>query len=552
MGNQSSDDEILPTEATVRDRFLPSALLPYLILAAIILVFSFIRIRLASFPLERDEGEYAYFGQLILQGIPPYQLAYNLKLPGIYAIYALIMAIFGQTMEGIRYGLLVFNIGSLCLVHLIMKRLAGNVPASAATAISAILFLSPNLLAQSAHATHFVVFFMLAGSWLLLEAMQRRKWSLFLLSGIMMGLSLLMKQSGVFFPVFGGIVLLANAWSRKEGKWTSHLTRLFHYSLGAAIPLLLTMLTLSLCGVFDKFWFWTCVYPKTYALRVPPSQAWTSFVIHFPRIFHSFSAAWILAALGCIALFLYRGKTFERIFLALLLICSFLSVVPGFYFRPHYFITMVPAIGMLAGFLLEFLDQRVGPYLRSFRWMPSLTVAALIIYAGNENKAFFFKVDPRTLCHIIYQNNDFVEAVPIARYIEANSGKEDRILVFGSEPEIYFYAKRKSATGFIYMYDLAYAHPYKQSMQKELISEVEKSRPKFVIAFSNPNTWTADRGEPDALFDWFNAYVRQNNFVPVGLINYRFPEASEFLWGKDALTAKPRSNVYAYILQRQD
>ena len=33
-----------------------------------------IRIRLFGIPLERDEGEYAYAGQLMLQGIPPYKL----------------------------------------------------------------------------------------------------------------------------------------------------------------------------------------------------------------------------------------------------------------------------------------------------------------------------------------------------------------------------------------------------------------------------------------------------------------------------------------------
>ena len=41
-----------------------------------------IRIRLLGIPLERDEGEYAYAGQLMLQGIPPYKLAYNMKFPG--------------------------------------------------------------------------------------------------------------------------------------------------------------------------------------------------------------------------------------------------------------------------------------------------------------------------------------------------------------------------------------------------------------------------------------------------------------------------------------
>jgi hypothetical protein len=33
-----------------------------------------IRFRLLEIPLECDEGEYAYAGQLILQGVPPYGL----------------------------------------------------------------------------------------------------------------------------------------------------------------------------------------------------------------------------------------------------------------------------------------------------------------------------------------------------------------------------------------------------------------------------------------------------------------------------------------------
>src|SRR5438270_8340132 len=70
----------------------------------VLAVVAFARISLMNFPLERDEGEYAYAGQLLLQGIPPYQLAYNMKLPGTYAAYALIMAVFGQTGFSIHVG----------------------------------------------------------------------------------------------------------------------------------------------------------------------------------------------------------------------------------------------------------------------------------------------------------------------------------------------------------------------------------------------------------------------------------------------------------------
>ncbi|TMP95942.1 MAG: hypothetical protein E6L08_00160, partial [Verrucomicrobia bacterium] len=85
-----------------------------------------IRIRLLGVPLERDEGEYAYAGQLMLQGIPPYKLAYNMKFPGTYAAYALIMSIFGQTITGIHLGLLLVNAATVALVFLLGRKLMNS------------------------------------------------------------------------------------------------------------------------------------------------------------------------------------------------------------------------------------------------------------------------------------------------------------------------------------------------------------------------------------------------------------------------------------------
>ncbi|HEX9047764.1 MAG TPA: hypothetical protein VF988_12125, partial [Verrucomicrobiae bacterium] len=75
-------------------------------MVAVLAVVALGRLRLLDFPLERDEGEYAYAGQLILQGVPPYAEAYNMKFPGTYLAYAGIMALFGQSPAGIHFGVL--------------------------------------------------------------------------------------------------------------------------------------------------------------------------------------------------------------------------------------------------------------------------------------------------------------------------------------------------------------------------------------------------------------------------------------------------------------
>jgi hypothetical protein len=92
-----------------------SPLKKWLLLSLIILFVIVVRTRLLDLPLERDEGEYAYMGQLLLQGIPPYSEAYNMKFPGTNLMYAGIMALFGQTIRGYM-GLLINCATSYCFL----------------------------------------------------------------------------------------------------------------------------------------------------------------------------------------------------------------------------------------------------------------------------------------------------------------------------------------------------------------------------------------------------------------------------------------------------
>src|SRR6266581_930713 len=145
----------------------------WLIVGLILSLSLFVRLRLRDVPLERDEGEYAYAGQLMLQGVPPYKEAYNMKLPGTYAAYALIMALFGQSDSAIHIGVALINAASILLLFLIGRKILDE-PAGVVAAISyALLSTSPSVLGLAGHATHFVVLPALAGTLLLLQAVSR-------------------------------------------------------------------------------------------------------------------------------------------------------------------------------------------------------------------------------------------------------------------------------------------------------------------------------------------------------------------------------------------
>src|SRR6266516_5814205 len=218
-----------------------------------------IRIRLLGIPLERDEGEYAYGGQLLLQGIPPYKLAYSMKFPGTYVAYAITMFFFGQTITAIHAGLLLVNSATSALIFFIGNRLVNSTVGIAAAASYALLSLSPSVLGLAWHATHFVVLPVLGSAFLLLNQQNRLGVGRLFVSGLLMGLGLLMKQPALFFILFGASYLFigdvrAGLVLRKV------MLRNLVFVGGAVTPLIITFLALCYVGVFAKFWFWTIHY----------------------------------------------------------------------------------------------------------------------------------------------------------------------------------------------------------------------------------------------------------------------------------------------------
>jgi 4-amino-4-deoxy-L-arabinose transferase-like glycosyltransferase len=319
-------------------RNFSSAYWYYGLLLLIVIFFAAIRYRLRDMPLERDEGEYAYAGQLMLQGIPPYKLAYTMKLPGTFAAYALIMAVFGQTPSGIHLGLILVNAATTILVYLLAVRLSGRLAGLVAAASYALLSASPSVLGFAGHATNFVVLAALAGILLLLKALETERSWLFFASGLLFGLGYLMKQSGIAFAAFGFLFLIKSEWKRPVD-WRSLATKFGGFALGAILPFALTCLILAGAGVSKSFWFWTVDYAQQYAAEIGASLGYQIFMSSFPGVVRPALFVWIIAGVGVTAFLWDRENRPRAFFVGSFLLFSFLAVCPGFFFRQHYFIS---------------------------------------------------------------------------------------------------------------------------------------------------------------------------------------------------------------------
>lgn len=503
----------------------------YAALLLTILLVAGIRFRLRDMPLERDEGEYAYAGQLLLQGIPPYELAYNMKLPGTYAAYAAIMAVFGQTAAGIRLGLLLVNAATVVLVFLLGQKLASPLVGSVAATTYAVLSILPSVLGFAGHATHFVALIAVAGILVLLRACenQRRALLLFFCSGLLLGTAFLMKQPGIAFAAFGAAYTVRCSWMDRQ----LLISREAAYLAGVALPFVFTSLVLAHAGVFHNFWFWTCTYAREYSSATSLAVGWQALQKSLEWVLHPFPL-WAMAEIGVVTLLWDRCWRSQIFFLLTLTAFSLLAVSAGFYFRPHYFILLLPAASILAGLAVtsayRFLAER--RFFVSIRLIPLLVFCAACAFTLWEQRAFLFELDPASAGQKIYAANPFAEAIEAAQTVQALTSEADTIAVFGSEPEIYFYAGRHSATPYVYMYDLIKPQPYQRQMQREMTRQIESARPRVVIYVDDWASWGWRTGqEHDEFFSWMERYLREG-YEPIQQIPINALPAHR--WGESA------------------
>jgi len=482
-----------------------------------------IRIRLLGIPLERDEGEYAYSGQLILQGIPPYKLAYNMKFPGSYVAYALVMSIFGQTIQAIHLGLLLVNVATIALIFFIGRRLISMTAGVAAAMSYAVLSVSPSVLGLAAHATNFVILPVLGGILLLLkeramgsESRPKQLVQLFA-SGLLFGVGALMKQPGVLFIPFGAICVVWNDLKQSVSV-NRMLLRTLIFVMGAGVPLGVTSLILWQAGVFDKFCFWTIKYASQYGSLVPLSQAPRIFLGSANDVVLTGWPIWILAGVGALSA-VWDQRTRPSIFFLIgFLIFSALAVCPGFYFRTHYFILLLPALALLSGAAISKLMTILEGRLVLIRLVPLVLLAVALSVPIVLDKKIFFEASPNEACGLIYPNNPFLEAIRIGTYVREHSEAGDTIAVLGSEPEIYFYSHRRSATGYIYTYGLMEPQKYAEQMQQEMIREIEGARPKYLLSVAIMYSWLRRPDSSEAIFSWANEYMARN-YTAAGFVN---------------------------------
>jgi hypothetical protein len=315
---------------------------------------------------------------------------------------------------------------------------------------------------------------------------------------------------------------------------------------GAVAPFVLVCLWLLLAGTLGTFLFWAFVYGSTYSASL--SASFGNLGGRFVAVAPSSSVTLTLVVIGVVALLRDRLRA-RKSFVLLLAAASCMGFAAGLHFRPQYCLLLIAPLAIMAAVGVDALGRLIPPQPSGLRMaVPVVLVIAALAQPLYASRDVLFQLGPDQISRLIYGRNPFPESVPIARYIREHTQPGDRVAVVGSEPQIYFYAGRRSATGYIYTYPLMELQPYATGMQQAMIREIESADPRYVVFVRAVGSWLVRENSDKTIFGWFEQY--QRDLKRVGVVDIPSRQETVYRWGDDAATYAPRSDVWLMIFER--
>jgi hypothetical protein len=458
-----------------------------------------VRLRLIDIPMERDEGEYAYAGMEILRGYLPYKDFYNMKLPGVYYTYALVFKLLGNHILFVRFLLLFLNIATTFLLFQISKRWLTLKAAYISAGVFLILSLGMASQGIIANCEHFVIFWAFLGIWLLTY-----EW--FLLAGACFALSYVMKQHGLFFLLFGFFYIAKDitTFRRLEKRL---ILRGVSLTLGFLLPLILMTGWLKATGIFEPFYFYTVEYARAYAGLTTPTFKYISNFKYF--VFEN-PIFWLLFFIAFYHLLPFNKKyNFQyKNTLLVIWLCSFAAVCPGWHFRPHYFQYVLPISAMIVGFGYQYID--FSKVFKNDIFLNKKLIFICLCMSISIQFNYLFKHNVDKISFRMYPGDGFPDIKEMAFSIKDISQPSDKIGQIANEPQLWFYAERRGASGYLYNYPLFEKQAYANRMIEHYIKEMEYSKPRWFVI--DLNLLRLDQGYSDTsivkIRDWSTQFLK--------------------------------------------
>ncbi len=461
-----------------------------LLLLSIFLFALLIRLPYRYVLLEADEGEIAYISQQMEQGDIPYKDAVHQKMPGMFYIYLLIFKILGKNVGDIRIFTFLYSLSGIFLLYKLGTLLFGRPVGLISSFIFSIISLDPNRLGFMAKAENFMLMPIIASIVILLLAIKKKNNFLFFVCGALNGIAFILKQSAIFNCAFIiGFLFFEFFKNQDKGKYIELIKRYSYFFSGFIITLLPFFIYFWIKGAWNDFIYCTFLTNFDYInssnpfLTVTNKYVWFNFLQRLNRMLNTNLIFWALCLYAWIKFL--KIKDIKGFLIIIWFIFLFLSVFSGLRFFPQYFILTTPALAIASGYGLWSIFEKIRNIRNIFlkRVIGIFIILVVTIASLVPNFKYWFVYSATEISNQVYE--DYyplqVRIKYIASYINQNTAIDDTVFIFGTGTDILFYANRRSATKYIIFYTLAESHKDILIRQKEIVNEIIKNKPKYII-----------------------------------------------------------------------
>jgi 4-amino-4-deoxy-L-arabinose transferase-like glycosyltransferase len=518
--------------------------------ASLLLIVVAVRAPLLPIPLERDEGEYAYIAWRLGYNELPYRDWFDQKPPAVFYVYRLALMLPFEPIRAIHFVALLFSATSACALFFLGLRFMSRFWAWPAAALFALLAADPLVQGTAANTELFMLCPLILSQIAFVTAVNRQtKTVLFmLLAGALTGVAFMFKQVAIVNWLL--ISALYPVFVRGENRWRAAISFAAWSGTGLLAVLGFVVLYFFAHGGLRDFVENFFTYNLQYIVAVPASQRLYYCLGTLTTLARSQAILWLFAVAGLVGLF----KSDKVTWFALLtgwLITSVIGASASGYFFPHYFQQLLPPLALAAAAGADRLHSA-----RLLRFLPygtgrALLAAMLAILPVVTLWPFLFTYTAAEAVRRIYPGDFFAEMPHFAQRIEKVTPENKPVFIFGSEPELLFYAHRRSATRYIFLFPLY--GPFGDAREKQLkaAAEVESANPPTVVYFPNLLFFTS--GTDQYFTDWSRSYMDQNFYVDTVLIADESGTAQmlNVTSGVQAEVSQAREAVIGAILMRQ-
>ena len=147
---------------------------------------------------------------------------------------------------------------------------------------------------------------------------------------------------------------------------------------------------------------------------------------------------------------------------------------------------------------------RSARYTRSRSWRRSSAARRVAAHP-----AYHLPGDGDRKARALYGANPFPESRGVAAFVARHSDPADELFVFGSEPQLQFLARRANAGRYLLAYHYLLGPPEDAlARQREVLTTLRASPPRFVATALYPTTLLEDERTPRAIHEGLEALLR--------------------------------------------